>query len=93
MDTTELSKTLPCWDKYKQEYIERIFKFYHTPRRKKALKTISFETTLDETLPNIEDKKEQYRLRQYLLYHIITKKGRNKEIENINVSTAHSNTE
>lgn len=89
MDTTDLSKTLPLWDLYKQEYLARIFKFYHTPKRKKALKTISFESCLDETLPNVEDKKEQYRLRQYLLYHVITKKGRNKEAENINVSTAH----
>jgi hypothetical protein len=76
MDLDALSKKLPQWERYKEEYLARIFKFYHTPRRKKALPGVAFNVSIDETLPDPTDKREEYRLRQYLLYHIIIKKGR-----------------
>jgi hypothetical protein len=81
MDLDDLATKLPGWDLYKQEYMARIFKFYHTPRRRKALSSVAFNMPIDETLPDPADKKEEYRLRQYLLYHIIIKKGRTKPPE------------
>jgi hypothetical protein len=81
MDLDDLATKLPFWDLYKQEYLARIFKFYHTPRRRKALSSVAFNVPIDETLPDPTDKKEEYRLRQYLLYHIIIKKGRTKPTE------------
>ena len=76
--------TLPDWEKYKVEYERRIYKFFHTPRRKKAIQSITYSTLPEETLPTPNDKKEEYRLRQYLLYHVITKKGRNNTIKDTN---------
>jgi hypothetical protein len=78
MDVESLSTKLPDWERYKQEYMARIFKFYHTPRRRKALPGLAYDVPIDETLPDLTDKREEYRLRQYLLYHIIIKKGRTK---------------
>ena len=79
MDLEALAKKLPHWERYKEEYMARIYKFYHTPRRKKALHGVAYNVSIDETLPDPTDKREEYRLRQYLLYHIIIKKGRTKE--------------
>jgi len=79
MDMDALAKKLPHWELYKDEYMRRIFKFYHTPRRKKAVKGVAVNYDIEETLPSPTDRKEDYRLRQYLIYHIITKKGRTKE--------------
>jgi hypothetical protein len=84
MDLEALAKKLPEWERYKEEYLARIFKFYHTPRRKKALPGVVFNSPIDETLPDPNDKREDYRLRQYLLYHIIIKKGRTKGGTNTN---------
>jgi hypothetical protein len=79
MDLEALAKKLPHWERYKEEYLARIFKFYHTPRRKKALPGVCYNLSIDQTLPDPKDKREEYRLRQYLLYHIIIKKGRTKD--------------
>lgn len=84
MDLDGLAKKLPHWERYKEEYMARIFKFYHTPRRKKALPSVSYTLMIDEDLPDLNDKREEYRLRQYLLYHIIIKKGRTKGDTNTN---------
>jgi hypothetical protein len=78
MDLEGLAKKLPHWEIYKEEYMARIYKFYHTPRRKKALSSVAYDISIDETLPDPNDKHEEYRLRQYLLYHILIKKGRTK---------------
>jgi hypothetical protein len=78
MDLDALAKKLPHWEIYKEEYMARIYKFYHTPRRKKALSSVAYDISIDETLPDPKDKHEEYRLRQYLLYHILIKKGRTK---------------
>jgi hypothetical protein len=91
MDLDDLATKLPFWDLYKQEYLARIFKFYHTPRRRKALSSVAFNVPIDETLPDPADKKEEYRLRQYLLYHIIIKKGRTKDQSNTNEFASQSN--
>lgn len=78
MNLDDLATKLPCWTLYKQEYMARIFKFYKTPKRKKALPTLAYDVSIEETLPDLNDKREEYRLRQYLLYHVIIKKGRTK---------------
>lgn len=85
MDLNDLASKLPEWEKYKQEYMARIFKFYHTPRRRKALPTLAYDVPIDETLPDLNDKREEYRLRQYLLYHVVIKKHRQiKDTTNTN---------
>lgn len=84
MDLEDLAKKLPHWERYKEEYLARIFKFYRTPKRKKALPSVTYGFSIDETLPDPADKREEYRLRQYLLYHVIIKKGRTKDVPNTN---------